>query len=171
MPGRDRLGIKPYSNVDNSILRPFRASSLMYSPTTLCRNSLKPGNVLGLSSRYVRAISTFPVSDISALSFSTAVAYSVGSIKSLSVDSWEESPIAGITASAIAIKVVHCESVRTSPLGGGGSGLSKGAMISRANVVILKVVCIVGEKHVQFLSRYDAITCWLSGISDPPEHR
>ena len=34
----------------------------------------------------------------------------------------------GITASAIAIKVVHCDSVRTWPSGGGGRGVSKGAM-------------------------------------------
>lgn len=77
---------------------------------------------------------------MSAFSFFTAVANSVGSIKSLSWDDWEESPMDGITVSAIAIKVVHCKSVRTSPLGGGGTGLSKGAMRFRANVVILTVV-------------------------------
>ena len=45
----------------------------------------------------------------------------------------------GITVSAIAINVVHCESVRTSLLGGEGSGLSKGAIRFNADGVIFQV--------------------------------
>ena len=49
----------------------------------------------------------------------------------------EETPIEGMTASAIAIKVIHCESVRTWPSGGGDRGVSSGAM--RLSCVLVMV--------------------------------
>ena len=44
---------------------------------------------------------------------STAKAYSDGARQRLLFDRVEETSMAGMTASAIAIKVVHCDSVRT----------------------------------------------------------
>ena len=59
---------------------------------------------------------------------SMAEAYSDGARQRLVSDKADETPIEGMTASAIAIKVIHCESVRTWPSGGGDRGVSSGAM-------------------------------------------
>lgn len=69
---------------------------------------------------------------------STAEAYSDGGRQRLLFDRVEETSMDGMTASAIAIKVFHCDSVRTSPAGGGGKGVSRGAM--RFSCVLVIVV-------------------------------
>ncbi len=56
-------------------------------------------------------------------------------------DGVDETSIAGTTVSAIAINVVHCESVSTSPSAGGGRGESRGAM--RFNCAVVMVVRVV----------------------------
>ena len=63
--------------------------------------------------------------------------YSDADIESLSGVGVEETMIEGITVSAIAINVVHCGTVRISPSGGGGKGLSKGASRFKSVLVIL----------------------------------
>ncbi len=63
--------------------------------------------------------------------------YSDAGIDSLLDDGVEETTIEGIMVSAIAIKVIHCEAVRTSPSDGGGKGLSKGARRFNSVLVIL----------------------------------
>ena len=55
-------------------------------------------------------------------------------------DGFEETSMDGMTASAIAINVVHCDSVRTSPSGGGGRGVSRGPM--RFNCVLVIMIGI-----------------------------
>lgn len=52
-------------------------------------------------------------------------------------DGSEETSIEGMTVSAIARSVLHCEFVRTSPSLGGGRGVSNGAM--RFNWVLVMV--------------------------------
>ena len=64
--------------------------------------------------------------------------YSDAGMESLLGDGFEETIIEGIIVSAIAIKVVHCEAVRTSPSGGGGRGLSKGASRLNSELDILQ---------------------------------
>ncbi len=56
-------------------------------------------------------------------------------IESLLGEGVEETTTEGIMVSAIAIRVIHCEAVRTSPSGGEGKGLSNGA--SRFNSVLV----------------------------------
>lgn len=48
-----------------------------------------------------------------------------------------EGPMEGMMASPIASNVVHCAWVSTSPSGGGGRGLARGAMSFNCWVVIL----------------------------------
>ena len=55
----------------------------------------------------------------------------------LLLDGVEDSSIDGMTASAIAINVAHCDSVRISPSGGEGRGVSRGPM--RFNCVLVIV--------------------------------
>ena len=56
-----------------------------------------------------------------------ALAYSDASIESLLWEDVVDGSTHGMIVSAIAIKVRHWASVRTSPSGGGGRGLSRGA--------------------------------------------
>lgn len=63
------------------------------------------------------------------------MAYVEAGIESLLGDGTEETTTEGIMVSAIAIRVIHCEVVRTSPSGGEGKGLSNGA--SRFNSVLV----------------------------------
>ena len=66
----------------------------------------------------------------------------------------DETSILAITVSAIAIKVVHCDSVNGSPSGGDGRGASRGAMkLSCVVVMVARVQCNAiyaagcGENH------------------------
>ena len=68
---------------------------------------------------------------------STAEVYSDGARQRPFFDMCEETPMDGMTASAIAIKVVHCDSVRTWPSGGGGRGASRGEMRFSCVLVIV----------------------------------
>ena len=45
----------------------------------------------------------------------------------------------GIIVSPIAIKVVHCDSVRNSPTGGGGRGLFRGAIADKIWLVMMDI--------------------------------
>lgn len=60
----------------------------------------------------------------------------------------------GITASAIAIKVVHCGSVRTWPSGGGERGVSRGEIRFSCVLVIVSdtsaVVGVLGDEIQYF---------------------
>ena len=67
---------------------------------------------------------------------SAAEAYADGArLRLLLLDGVEDSSIDGMTASAIAINVVHCDSVRIAPSGGEGRGVSRGPM--RFNCVLV----------------------------------
>lgn len=66
--------------------------------------------------------------DILPLTASMALVYSEACRQSLCLDGDDETSIDETMVSAIAIRVFHCDSLRTSPLGGGGRGASKGVM-------------------------------------------
>lgn len=74
--------------------------------------------------------------------------YFEAGIESLLGDGVEETTTEGIIVSAIDIRVIHCEVVRTSPSGGEGNGLSKGQ--SRFNsvfVILLRSYSVVDPKN------------------------
>lgn len=68
-----------------------------------------------------------------------ALVYSAAWTHSLLSDVVEETSIAGIIVSAIAINVIHWAAVRTSPSDGGGRGASKGARKFNCELVMLDV--------------------------------
>lgn len=92
---------------------PFCASCLMNLLMVRWMRSLRPGVVLACSIRYVDA-STVSAPD-------GKVAFSLEKFAG-------ESSRAGMTVSPIAMRVVHCDGVSTSPSGGGGSGDARGAI-------------------------------------------
>lgn len=105
--------VKPYSKAVRITEIPFCASCLMKSFNVRWMRSFKPGVVLACSHKYVEV--------------STASA--PGGKVPFSLEKFRgESSRAGMTVSPIAIRVVHCDGVSTSPSGGGGSGDARGAI-------------------------------------------
>lgn len=102
-----------------------------------CRSSLRPGVALADSARYRCAISLDAFSGRFDSSLLIAEPYSVASRARVFGNVEFEGPIDGIMASPMAISVVHCALVSTSPSGSGGRGLARGAMRFNCWEVIL----------------------------------
>lgn len=127
------------SKAESTTLMPLRAFSPMYSPRTLCSACRTLGIELAHSSRYLRGRSAGVFAGSPSTSLEVVDAYSEVWIASLVVDWADEATMEGITVSPMAIRVAHCDSVRNSPTGGGGIGLSRGAIRDKVWLAMVDV--------------------------------